>query len=68
MGQRIKVDVEEAEVETDNGGTCDGLKLECTECGRCVEVRGTSEKARNYGFVKLREACTEGDFFYVEND
>ena len=64
----IIAEVEEIEMEGDEGGTIPGLAVTCSHCGHSVEVFGTSEASAKRGAVMLREECPEGkgNFYKVE--
>lgn len=65
----MRVPVEVRVLEPAAGGR-PGMCLSCTRCGHEVEVQGCSERARNYGFVRLKEECPEGErnFYVSEGD
>jgi hypothetical protein len=57
---RINADVEQTELENDEGYPVDGLTITCSRCGHRVEVFGTSGASARRGAIMLREECPEG--------
>ena len=57
----VETNIEEIELETDDGRPIDGLTVTCTRCGHSVEVFGTSDASARRGAVMLREDCTRGE-------
>jgi len=62
---RVKVEVEEVELEDEWGKPVDGVSVCCGRCGHAVEVFGTSDASVRRGCVMLREECPkkESNFY-----
>jgi len=57
------------EVSSGQGGQSgQGLCLTCTRCEHQVNVSGSSERARNYGFVQLKQECPNGETNYYVSE
>jgi hypothetical protein len=65
---RVKVEVEEVELENDRGKLVDGVVVCCGRCGHKVEVFGTGEASVKRGCVMLREECPEGESNFYSPD
>ena len=68
---RVKVKVEEIEIEEDDGEhirTVDGVSVCCGRCGHKVEVFGTSDASIKRGCVMLREECPKGESNFYTAD
>jgi alpha-D-ribose 1-methylphosphonate 5-triphosphate synthase subunit PhnG len=65
---RVKVEVEEVELEDDRGRPVDGVVVCCGRCGHKVEVFGTGEASVKRGCVMLREECPEGESNFYSPD
>ena len=66
---RVKVDVEETEIETEEGRLVDGVAVCCGRCHHTVLVFGTGDSSIKRGCVMLREECPKGEnnFYSVDN-
>jgi hypothetical protein len=64
---RVTVATAKTTVKDETGRKVEGVVLMCSRCGKTVEVFGTSDASVKRGFVKLREACKERNF-YVEEE
>lgn len=62
----MRVPVEVNVTATPNGRP--GLCLVCTRCEHEIEVQGTTERARNYGFVQLKNQCPNGETNYYVSE
>jgi ribosomal protein S27E len=63
---KVEVEVEEVQIETDDGRLVDSVKVTCSRCQHEVEVFGTSDASVKRGCVMLREECPRGERnFYV---
>jgi len=67
---RVETEIEEIQLENDNGREVDGLEVTCAKCGHAVEVYGTSEASARRGGVMLAEECPnkERNFYVVDWD
>ena len=63
---RVAVTAEIATIKDEAGREVEGLILACSRCGKTVEVFGTSDASTLRGFIKLREACKERNFYAEE--
>jgi hypothetical protein len=64
---RVEAEVEEVELEDENGRVQDGVCATCSRCGHATESFGTSEASVKRCLVLLREECPEGESnFYVD--
>jgi hypothetical protein len=57
----VSVDIDEAEVENDDGRTIDGLCVTCEQCGHSVEVLGTTNASASYAAACLARECPKGE-------
>lgn len=66
---RVKVEVEEIELDGDYNNTIEGIIVTCLRCNHAVEIYGTSESSVRRGCVTLREECPQGERnYYVHED
>jgi hypothetical protein len=66
---RVLVEIEEVDLENEQGRTVQGVRATCSKCGHSTESFGTGEKSRKRCLVLLREECPEGEEnFYVDED
>jgi len=65
---RVKVEVEEIEMEGDHDNPIDGVSVCCGRCGHTVEVFGTGDASIRRGCVMLRDECprNENNFYVSE--
>ncbi len=65
---RVEVEVEETELENEDGIAVDGICVTCTRCDHEVEVFGQGLKSIRRACIMLREECPNGEEnFYVED-
>jgi len=66
---RVPVDIDEVELENDDGISVDGICATCQRCGHRTDSFGTSAASIKRCLVLLREECPENEQnFYVESD
>jgi hypothetical protein len=67
---RVRIEIEETELEGEDGRPIDGLIVKCTRCNHQVEVYGTSTSSIKRGAVVLRDECPEDEtnFYYDEDE
>ena len=65
---RVKVAVEEIEMEGEGDNPTEGVSVCCGRCGHSVEVFGTSEASIKRGCVMLREECPRGESNFYAAD
>ena len=65
---KIDCQVDEIEMENDEGRTIAGVGVTCSECGHTTESFGTGSKSIARCLVMLREECPEMEenFYVVE--
>jgi hypothetical protein len=66
---RVLCEVEEDELETDDGGSIPGVIVACSRCGTTTESYGTSEASIKRCLALMRENCPEGErnWYFVED-
>lgn len=63
---RVECDVEEVEIENDDGRPVPGVRATCSRCGHETESFGTGPDSVTRCLVLLREGCPEGEHnFYA---
>jgi hypothetical protein len=66
---RIHCEIEETEVENDDGRQIDGIICSCSECGHTTESFGTSPNSIRRCLALMREECPMGGTnFYVTDE
>lgn len=65
---RVEVQVEETEVENEDGIPVDGLCVTCSRCDHEVEVFGQGGKSLRRACVMLKEECPLGQENYYVAD
>lgn len=65
---RVDVEIDQEEVENDDGRYIDGLRLTCSRCGHDVTVYGTSDRSAKRGAAMLAEECPNGERNYYDVD
>lgn len=66
---RVRCEIEEVELENDNGRLIDGVSATCTRCDHTTESFGTSEASVKRCLVLMREECgNQENNFYVADD
>lgn len=66
---RVPCDIEEVEIDNDEGRPVDGVKVICRRCDEEVESFGRSPSSVRRCFVLLKEGCPMGESnFYVRED
>jgi len=64
----VRVDVEEGDVEDEDGWLHTGVRITCSRCGFSIDVRGTTDKSIRYGCWQLKERCPQGERnFYTDS-
>jgi hypothetical protein len=63
---RVRVEVEEIELEGEHGGIIPSICVTCTKCGECAEVWGTTARSVRRGCIMLREGCEEDNYYYCD--
>jgi hypothetical protein len=58
---RVRVEIDEEQLEGDYGNWIDGLCLRCTRCGHEVSVFGTASESAKAGAIMLRDECPNGE-------
>ena len=67
--QTVECQIEEVELENDNGYPVDGVRATCPKCDQQTESFGTSERSIKRCLVLLREECPNGeDNFYAASE
>lgn len=63
---RVEAEIEQVEIEDENGRMQDGVCATCSLCGHAAESFGTSEASVKRCLVLLREECPRDEKnFYV---
>jgi hypothetical protein len=64
---RVIVDIEETEIETDDGEDGEGVCATCRRCGHRTESYGTGDRSRRRCLALLREECPkrEKNFYHA---
>ena len=67
---KVLCDVEEVELENEDGFPMDGVKVTCRRCDEEEESYGTSDRSVRRCLVLLRENCPMGEsnFYTTEKD
>lgn len=66
---RVRCEIEETELENDDGRMIDGVTATCSRCGHETESFGTSERSVARCLVLMREECgNQENNFYVADD
>lgn len=67
---RVQAEVEEIELENEEGKTIPSIKAECSRCGHETRSYGTHERSITRCLTLLREECPEGEdnFYYSEDE
>lgn len=66
---KVPCEVEETEIENENGRAQPAVRATCGDCGHCTEAFGTSDASRKRALVKLKEECPMGrSNFYMDGD
>jgi hypothetical protein len=65
---RVTCEIEEVELENDEGRTIDGVQATCGKCNHTTESYGTGEDSIRRCLVLLREECPEGEHNYYVAD
>jgi len=64
---RVEVEIEETELENEDGINIDGIVASCGRCDHEVEVFGQGLKSIRRACIMLREECPNGEEnYYVE--
>jgi len=63
---RVRVSVEEIELDGDYGGTVPSVSVTCSKCGESAEVYGRSDRSIRRGCIMLREGCGEGNYYVYD--
>lgn len=64
---KIKVSINECDVENDDGHVGDGVQAECSRCGHQTESIGTGSGSRRRCLVLMRDECPKGERnYYVD--
>jgi hypothetical protein len=68
MYKTVSADVEEIELEGENGNDVPGVLVTCSRCGHQTESYGTDEPSILRGCAVLNEECPRGErnFYPVE--
>jgi len=66
--KRIECEIEEVQLENDEGRMVPGLQATCTCCGAMTESFGTELPSARRCLALMREECPEGDdsYYYAE--
>lgn len=65
----VEVDIEEADLENDEGREQSGVIAVCSRCGHTVESFGTGDRSRRRCLAMLREECPQDERnFYVDSE
>lgn len=59
-GKRVACEIEEVDLENDEGYDVPGVQATCSRCGHVTESYGTGEASRNRCLVLMREECPLG--------
>lgn len=66
---RVKCEIEETELENDQGRSIPGVTATCTRCDHQTESFGTSDASILRCLALMREECPEDEYnFYVEDE
>jgi hypothetical protein len=66
---RVEVEIEEVELENEDGRMQDGVRARCTRCDHETEAYGRTGKSRRRCLVLMREECPQNEEnFYVDPD
>lgn len=66
---KVKCEIEECELENDNGFLVDGVRATCSVCGHVTESYGTSDVSRCRCLVLMRKECPKRvNNYYVEDE
>lgn len=66
---RVKCEIEETELENDDGRSIPGVTATCNRCGNETESYGTSEASILRCLAMMRDDCPLGQHnFYVEDE
>ncbi len=67
---KIVCEIEETDLEGENGRAIPGVIVRCAECDHEVESFGTSERSIRRCLALLRESCpsNEENFYVTEED
>jgi ribosomal protein S27E len=66
---RIHCDIEEVQLENDEGREVDGVKVTCSECGNETESFGTGPNSVRRCLVLMRDECPMGGSnFYITDE
>jgi hypothetical protein len=63
---KVGVEINQIEMENDEGRPIEGICVTCEKCGHEVEVFGTSDASARRGAAMLREECPEGEDNYYD--
>jgi hypothetical protein len=62
----VPCEVEEVELENDEGRTVDGVEVVCSRCGHSTESFGTGEASIRRCLALLREECPKKERNFYE--
>lgn len=66
---RVGCEIEETEVENDEGIEVEGVVCTCSRCDHVTTSYGTSDDSKRRCLALMREECPEGEYnFYVDQD
>ena len=66
---KVVCDVEETDLEGDDGRIIPGVVVRCTECDHEVQSYGTSQRSIRWCLAILAEECPiKGDNFYCTDE
>jgi hypothetical protein len=66
---RVECEVDEVELESEDGRTVEGVQATCSRCDHQTESFGTSDRSVKRCLVLMREECPRNEEnFYVGDD
>lgn len=65
---KIKCEIEDINVENENGYDVPGTMATCGKCGHTTECFGTSQSSINWCLRQLREECPNNEKNFYEED
>lgn len=67
--EKVECEIEEEDLENDNGVIQPGVRATCSNCGHVTESFGTGDASRRRCLVLMREECPENEHnFYVDSE
>lgn len=66
---RVKVSINECQVENEDGYSSEGVRAECSRCGHETESSGTGSGSRRRCLALMRDECPKRESnYYVDGE